>query len=368
MRDETRVIRSTLTAATAQEPVHAGPVFVSPFHLKGNSANEGYTYGRSHNPTWTELEQAIAGMEGAWAAVRVFGSGMAAIAGMFGALVGTGERVVLQGGAYFTARKLLLEVLQPLGVRVDVVAAEDLTKARTLAGARLVYVETPSNPRLEVVDVRALAAAAHGAGALLAVDNTTATPFGQRPLELGADVSVCSDSKAMGGHSDLLMGHVAVLDSALLAKIDRQRTLTGGIVGPMEAWLMLRSLATLPLRLKKSSANALAIAEFLSGREEVEEVLYPGLKAHGGHDVARAQMKEFGPVMAIGLKSREAAERFLTASELITEASSFGGISTTAERRARWGSDAVSEGFVRLSAGCEDVDDLIEDIGRALGI
>jgi len=196
------------------------------------------------------------------------------------------------------------------------------------------------------------------AGALVAVDNTTATPLGQKPLALGADLSVCSDSKSMCGHSDLLMGHVATRDAALLHKIDRQRTLTGGIAGPMEAWLALRSLATLPLRLERSSANALAIAEFLQRRSEVSNVLYPGLKSHPGHAIAAAQMSHFGAVLGFTLASKDAAERFLSSAQLITEATSFGGVTTSAERRARWGHDAI--------AGCEDIEDLLADMGQAL--
>jgi cystathionine gamma-lyase len=234
--------------------------------------------------------------------------------------------------------------------------------AAAVAGARLVWLETPSNPELEITDIAAAARLAHAAGAWVAVDNTTATPWLQKPLQLGADFSVCSDSKAMCGHSDLLLGHVAT-SPELISGIDRQRTLTGGIVGPMEAWLALRSLATLPLRLERSCANALAIAEFLSSRCEV---LYPGLKSHPGHAVAAAQMTHFGPVLSLTLESQKAAEEFLGRAELITQATSFGGISTSAERRGRWGHDAIAPGFIRLSAGCEDVEDLLADVEQAL--
>ena len=234
----------------------------------------------------------------------------------------------------------------------------------------MVWVETPANPRLEITDVRAVVAAAKAAGVVVAIDNTMATPLGQRPLELGADLSVCSDSKAMSGHHDLLMGHVATRDAELLAKVDRQRGLTGGIVGPMEAWLALRSLATLPLRLGRMSENAMAVAEFLSGRSEVREVLYAGLPGHPGHTIAREQMRwretGWGAVVSFELASKEAAMSFLAKAELVTEATSFGGVTTTAERRARWGHDGVAPGFIRLSVGCEDVGDLIEDMSRAL--
>ncbi|MEO6804213.1 MAG: PLP-dependent transferase, partial [Granulicella sp.] len=160
--------------------------------------------------------------------------------------------------------------------------------------------------------------------------------------------------------------HVSVKDAELLAKIDRWRTLTGGIVGPMEAWLALRSIATLPLRLERSCQNALRIAEFLAKRNEVEAVFYPGLKTHTGHAIAARQMRYFGAVLSFTLSSKAAADAFLSQATLVTEATSFGGVTTTAERRARWGSDAVPEGFIRMSVGCEAVEDLIEDIGQAL--
>ena len=367
MRESTRVIRGTLTEAVAGTPLHSGPVFASPFHLSGDPAGATYSYGRSHNPTWTELETAIAGLESQGEVeVRTFASGLAAVAAVFGALLKPGDKVVMQGNAYFAARQLLEELFAPMGVRVDYAPVAGLTDPATIEGAKLVWLETPSNPMLEVTDIRRAAEVAHAAGALVAVDNTTATPLGQKPLDLGADISVCSDSKAMCGHSDLLLGHVAVRDAELLRKIDRQRTLTGGIVGPMEAWLALRSLATLPLRLERSSANALRIAEFLGEREEVTEVWYPGLKLHPGYGIAKAQMTFFGPVLGFTLAGKDEADRFLQAAKLVTEATSFGGITTSAERRARWGHDEIAPGFIRFSAGCEDVEDLLEDIAQAL--
>ena len=372
MREATRVIRSTLTRAVPGEPLHPGPVFAAPFHVMGDPGATAYTYGRSHNPTWTELECAIGQMEVGEghepAKVRCFGSGMAAVAAAFGATLRAGDTVVLPAGMYFMARQLLEEVYVPAGVRIRTVPVAAMTEPAAVAGARLVWVETPSNPQLEVTEIAAVCRVAHEAGALVACDNTTATPLGQRPLEWGADLSVCSDSKAMSGGSDVLMGHVAMRDAELLAGVDRQRTLTGGVPGPMEAWLLLRSLATLPLRLAQSSANALALAEFLETRHEVSRVLYPGLRTHAGHGGAAVQMLHFGPVLSFTLRNREAAERFLAAAELITEATSFGGVATTAERRARWGHDEIAPGFIRLSAGCEDVADLLEDCERALAV
>jgi cystathionine gamma-lyase len=370
IKDSTRAARLALTPARAGDAVHAGPVFVSTFHSPGDPVATEYSYGRSHQPTWTALERAIGELEvdagNEPAGVRVFASGLSAVAAAFGAVLRAGEHVVVQAGCYFGVKQLLQELLAPSGVSVRIASGEELASPKTLAGARMVWLETPGNPELDIADVRAVVAAARQAGALVAVDNTTATPLGQRPLELGADLSVCSDSKAMCGHSDVLLGHVAVRDSELLQKIDRYRELTGGIAGPMEAWLALRSLATLPLRLERMSASALKVAEFLRSRDEVEHVLYPGLPTHLGHAVAAGQMRSFGPVLSFTLAGKQAAERFLSSAELITEATSFGGVTTTAERRARWGHDGVAPGFIRMSVGLEDAGDLIADMEQAL--
>ncbi len=369
MREATRIVRATLAEARPEEALHAGPVFASKFHLRGNAEGTGYTYGRSGNPTWTELEAAIGVLEGreggAAVGVRVFGSGVAAVAAVFGAVLRAGDTVVLQEGIYFGVRKLL-EEFGAWGVKVRRVAAGHLGTAEAVAGARLVWVETPSNPAMEVVDIFEVAEAAHAVGAVLAVDNSTATPLGQRPLDLGADLSVCSDSKVMGGHGDLVMGHVATRDEKLLAGVDRERTMRGGIAGPMEAWLLLRSLPELPLRLERMSTNAGMMAKFLEGQEGVADVRYPGLKGHPGYEVAAEQMRYFGPVLGFTLRDRAVAERFLAECELVTEATSFGGVATTAERRARWGGDAVAEGFIRMSLGVEDIEDLMKDVWGAL--
>jgi len=359
-----------LTKAATGRALHEGPVFVSTFHTLGEPDETKYSYGRSHQPTWTELERAIGEMEvdagHEPAGVRVFGSGLAAVASVFSAVVRPGDTVVVQQGCYFGARQLLKEMFVPQGVTLRMEAAQDLVRVESLQQARLVWVETPANPGMEIADVRAVVTAAKQAGALVAVDNTTATPLGQRPLELGADFSVCSDSKAMNGHSDVLLGHVACKDEELLRKVDLVRTLGGAIAGPMEAWLLQRSLPTLPLRLERMSASALAVAEFLSGRPEVKNVLYPGLRTHADHSVAAEQMQHFGPVLGFTLRDQGAAEAFLRNAELVTDATSFGGTTTMAERRGRWGGDAVPEGFIRMSVGLEDVRDLIEDFGRAL--
>jgi cystathionine gamma-lyase len=374
MRDSTKIIHSTLTRAVAGEPLHHGPVFAAPFHAPGDPSATPYTYARSHNPTWTALEKAIGEMESGQLAsgesyranALVFASGMAACTAVFGAVLRPGDAVVLPSNAYFTARILLQEYFAKMGIVLRMAPTAGNAQGELLAGARLLWLETPSNPGMEVCDIAILSEAAHRAGALVAVDNTTPTPLGQLPLALGADFSIASDSKSMTGHSDLLLGHVATRDLELLAKIDQWRTLTGGILGPMEAWLALRSIATLPLRLERSCDNAQRIAEFLTTRKEVVRVRYPGLHTHPGHEIAARQMRYFGAVLSFELRDRAAAETFLAKAQLLTEATSFGGVSTTAERRARWGGDAVGEGFIRMSIGCEAVEDLIEDLAQAL--
>ena len=369
MRETTRIIRSTLTEAKPGEPLHAGPVFAAPYHAPGDPANIPYTYARSHNPTWTELEKAIGQMESgevSSASAIVFSSGMAACAAVFGAVLRPGDVAVLPANAYYAARVLMQDYFVKMGITLRTAPTANNAQAAQLEGAKLLWIESPSNPTMEIADIAALSETAHRAGALVAVDNTTPTSLGQRPLALGADFSVASDTKAMTGHSDLLLGHVAVRDPELQAKLDQWRTLTGAVLGPMEAWLALRSIATLPLRLERACLNAQRIAEFLTTRQEVSAVLYPGLTQHPGHAIAKKQMRYFGPVVSFILRDKTTAEKFLSRVQLITDATSFGGITTTAERRARWGGDAIPEGFIRLSAGCEDIDDLLEDIAQGL--
>lgn len=379
MHDSTKIIRSTLTRAVPGEPLHPSPVFAAPYHTPGDPNDAPYSYARSHNPTWTALERMIGQMEsGQFAAghadagkpyrasALVFASGMAACSALFGAFLRPGDVAVLPGNAYFAVRQLMDAYFKQLGIIVRYAPTANDAQGEHLEGARLLWIETPSNPTMEICDIAALCDRAHKAGALVAVDNTTSTPLAQRPLSLGADFSVASDTKSMTGHSDILLGHVAARDRELLQKIDEWRTLVGGILGPMEAWLALRSIGTLPLRLERSSANAQRIAEYLATRPEVSNVFYPGLPTHPGHAIAARQMQYFGAVLSFTLADKAAAEAFFSKAKLVTEATSFGGTCTCAERRARWGGDSVPEGFIRLSAGIEHPDDLIEDIAQAL--
>ncbi len=368
MQPTTRLVRAGLPEPPAKvkpgAAIHPGPVFASAFAAPGEPSDSPYTYARFHNPTWHELENSLGTLEGGIA--RIFPSGMAATTAVFAALLRPGDVAVVPADSYHTTRALTRDFFSAFGIEIRLAHTANNAQAEMLNGASLLWIETPSNPGMAICDIRELAKEAHRHGAFVAVDNTTPTALSQQPLALGADISVASDTKSLTGHSDLLLGHVAARDPELIEKIDRWRTLSGSIVGPMEAWLALRSLVTLPLRLERQSQNALAIAEFLENRKEVTAVHYPGLPTHPAHALARNQMRFFGPVVSFELASRKAAENFLQHSQLLVEATSFGGMVSSAERRSRWGTDNVSEGFIRLSAGCEAVEDLLADLEQAL--
>jgi len=335
------------------EPFLPGPTFAAPYHLSGDPAESEFTYGRFDNPTWRAYERALGELEGGEA--LVFGSGMGAVATLLLALLEQGDRVVIPSDAYYTVRALTHELL-PYEVQEVPTATDAFVEAA--AGAKLVWVETPSNPGLDVVDIRAVAEASD---AILVVDNTLVTPLGQRPLELGADYVMGSASKALTGHSDLLLGYVAA--AAELEHVRAARSKLGTIAGPFEVWLAHRSLATLDVRLERQCANALRLAEAI---REHAPVRYPGLPDDPAHEAATRQMERFGPVLCFTLPDAAGADAFLAAAEMVTEATSFGGTRTTAERRARWGGDDVPEGYIRLSAGCEDTESLVGDVTRAL--
>ncbi|WP_433341186.1 cystathionine gamma-lyase [Streptomyces sp. CA-253872] len=362
----TRAVRAGLPEAARNEPTLPGPVFAAHFHLPGEVAGP-YTYGRDSNPTWTRLESAVSELESPdeEAGTLLFASGMAAISAVLFSQLRAGDTVVLPSDGY-QVLPLVREQLTAYGVTVRTAPTGEDAQLDALDGARLLWIESPSNPGLDICDIRRLVSAAHEKGVLVGVDNTLSTPLGQRPLDLGADFSVASDTKALTGHGDLLLGHVTTRDPALLEDVRRWRKIIGAIPGPMETWLAHRSLATLQLRLDRQNANALAVAEALRGRPEVSGLRYPGLPEDPAHKLATAQMLRYGTVLGFTLASREHAERFLAAAQLVEDATSFGGVRSTAERRRRWGGDAVAEGFVRFSAGAEDTEDLVADVLRAL--
>jgi cystathionine gamma-lyase len=363
----TRAVHAGLPAPAQGEPFLPGPTFAGPYHLAGDADSHRYGYQRYGNPTWTRYEAALSDLENGTAVV--FPSGMTAVTATLLELLSPGDVLVAPSDAYPGVRDVAAAHLVPMGVDVRLVPTDEHAIREALDGATLVWVEVPSNPALDVIDLAVLAADVHAAAALLAVDNTLATPLAQRPLDLGADISMSSATKALTGHSDLILGHAATRDPRHAEALEAWRSRSGTIPGPFEVWLAHRSLATLDVRLQRQCANALALAEFLSTDHRVSGVRYPGLPGHPGHDVAARQMDgRFGPVVGFELEDADAAHRFLGACELVAEATSFGGNHTTAERRARWGTDAVSEGFVRLSAGLEDPEDLIADIVRALDV
>ncbi|MGC4947557.1 cystathionine gamma-lyase [Streptomyces sp. DT224] len=364
--DGTRAVRAGLPEPRQYEPTLPGPVFAAHYHLSGEPTGP-YTYGRDGNPTWTRLEQAIGELEapGEDVETTVFASGMAAISAVLLSQARSGDAVVLPDDGY-QALPLLRDQLEAYGVEVRTAPTGGDAQLAVLEGAKLLWLETPSNPGLDVCDVRRLVEAAHAGGTLVAVDNTLATPLGQRPLELGADFSVASDTKGMTGHGDLLLGHVTCRAPELTAGVRRWRKIAGAIPGPMEAWLAHRSLATLELRIERQCANALALAEVLSKHQAVSGLRYPGLPTDPSYANAVRQMRRFGSVVSFVLGDRGTAERFLAALRLVEDATSFGGVRSTAERRGRWGGDAVPAGFIRFSVGAENAADLVADVEQAL--
>jgi cystathionine gamma-lyase len=360
--DSTRCVKAGLPPPSPGQPLLPGPVFASTYPLDpSGDVNAIDSYGRTHSATRRHLEAAIGELEGG--SCLVFATGMAAVSAVLLTVVGPGGHVVLPEDGYYKTRSWARAALAPLGVTVSAVPTAG--PYPDLSGVTLLVLESPSNPGLEVCDLAALAAAAHEAGALVAVDNTTATPLGQRPLDLGADIVMASATKALTGHSDLMLGYVATRSPELLGSLGSWRDSTGGIPGNFEAWLAHRSLATLDLRLGRQSENAAAVAAALAAHPAVRLVRWPGLPADPSHVVAARQMKRMPGVVTFELDSADAVARFVTASRLVVAATSFGGLHTTADRRAQWGDD-TSPGLVRLSCGIEDPADLVADITAAL--
>jgi cystathionine gamma-lyase len=361
---DTRIVHAGYRRTAEPGPFLNGPQFSSTYTSPGDPADHALTYGRFHNPTWTAWEDALRLLEGG--DVVAFASGMAAVSAVFGVTLRPGDTLVLASDCYYTVRRIAAGWLEAIGVKVRLVPTRDNAQLGALDGAKLLWIETPTNPMLDVCDIRALADAAASRGTLVAVDNTTATPYLQQPLALGATFVVASDAKAMSGHSDLILGHVGTADATMADALRLWRTQHGAIPGPMEVWLAHRSLPTLPLRLSRQCATAQELAAFLAARRDVAAVHYPGLPTHPGYTTAARQMRGFGSVVSFDLGSRSRAETFLGALTLVREATSFGGVHSIAERRARWGGDAVGEGFIRFSVGCEASEDVLADVDAGL--
>jgi cystathionine gamma-lyase len=338
-------------------PIHATSVF----HLPGEPDGSHF-YARNGNPTVEAVEAEIGILEDA--DVVCFPSGMAAIASVFYSVLRPGDTVLVPSDGYYNVRNLLNAQFVPIGVIVRTCPTANMAEA-DMTGCRLVQIETPANPGLAVCDIARVAERAKAAGALVMADNTTATPLCQRPLDLGADFSVLSDTKAMAGHSDVMCGHVATRNADLFEAVKTWRRLAGAIVGPFDAYLLHRGLETLEVRLARMNANALAVAEAVHGHAAVSTVHYPGLGNDPFHQVAKRQMNGFGPIVSFTLASQANVEQFISGCPLLSPATSFGGVHSSAERRARWGDD-VAEGFVRFAAGIEPTSDLVAAVTQAL--
>ncbi|ABK53197.1 Cys/Met metabolism pyridoxal-phosphate-dependent enzyme [Acidothermus cellulolyticus 11B] len=360
--DGTRVLTAGGMPGGQGTPLVPSPVFASTYVLHGEPAGP-YQYGRLTNPTWTAWEAALADLEGGPAIA--FASGIAAVTAVLATTLRPGDTMLMASDCYYATRRLAEEFLSDFGV-VTRWAPTGPEMAAQVAGARLVWIESPSNPGLDVCDIAELARRCRDEGALLAVDNTTATPLGQQPLLLGADFSVASDTKAMTGHSDIVLGHVACRTGELAERIRGWRNSTGAIPGPFETWLAHRSLATLDLRLARQADNARELAAMLAAHPAVRRVRYPWLPSDPAYPLAVRQMRRPGGLVSFELAGAAEAEAFLGALRLVTVATSFGGVHSTAERRARWGGDDVPPGFIRFSCGCEDAADLLADVEQAL--
>jgi methionine-gamma-lyase len=334
-------------------------------------------YIRYGNPNHTQVAEIIATLEGA-ARAMVTASGMGAVSTLALALLEAGDHVIVQRSVYPGTTTLTSELLARFGVSVDLVAQDTPEELESLLRpkTRLVFVETPSNPHLGITDLRRFAELAHGAGALLVADNTVATPLNQRPLTLGADLVWHSATKYLSGHSDVAAGAVAGSEE-LVERVWRTHLTLGSILGPFDAWLVLRGLRTLDVRMARHNENGDAVAHFLEGHPEIVSVYYPGLESHPGHDLAASQMSGFGGLVSfVARGGPQRADRVLDSLRLTTRAASLGSVHSLANRpAAMWSArrpdalgDAVNDALIRLSVGIEAKEDLIADMAQALTV
>ncbi|HZT14648.1 MAG TPA: cystathionine gamma-synthase [Gaiellaceae bacterium] len=374
MEFETRAIH------VGQDPDPATGAITTPIYQTSTFVQEavgvhkGYDYARVANPTRTALQTALASLENARHGVA-FSSGLGATTTLMH-LVDPGQRVVLIADVYGGVYRMTSQVYESKGYRFTYVPAAEFDErlADHLDGdVRMVWVETPSNPMLNVVDIRRAAEAAHAAGALLAVDNTFATPYLQRPLELGADAVVHSTTKYLAGHSDTVGGFVATNDDALAERLFFLQKSLGAVPGPFDAWLVLRGIKTLAVRMRQHCENARRVAELLDRHPAVERVLYPGLAAHPGHEVARRQMRDFGGMVSFLAASEREAVELVARTRLFRLAESLGGVESLIEHPARMTHASTADApfappanLVRLSVGIEAADDLLADLDAAL--
>jgi cystathionine gamma-synthase len=367
----------TLCVHAASKPDESTGAIAAPIHLSTTFERDvdgefrrGFKYARDLNPTRQALEHAMAAVEGGEAGLA-FASGQAATAAVFQALK-PGDHVLLPESVYYGTPKLVNEMFVPWGLQATSLAMNDLTAVRAAMrpNTRLIWIETPSNPLLTISDIAGIVAIAREARALVAVDNTWATPIGQRPLELGADISMHASTKYLGGHTDVMGGVlVARKDDDFFARVRIVQQTAGGIAAPFDSWLVHRGIKTLAWRVRAQTENAIAVTNFLAAHKAVSVVHYPGLKSHPGHDVAVRQMRLSGGMASFEVRGDRAVALAVAAKcRVFTRATSLGGAESLIEHRAsiEGPTTRAPEGLLRLSIGLEHPDDLIEDLERAL--
>jgi cystathionine beta-lyase/cystathionine gamma-synthase len=371
---ETRAIHD------GQEPDPATGALTVPIYQTSTFAQEsvgqhkGYEYARVSNPTRTALQLCLASLEGAEHGVA-FSSGLGAVTTVMH-LLNPGDRVVAVADVYGGVYRMFSQVYEPKGYEFDWVPAEELNAdpaARLDERTRILWLETPTNPLLNIVDIRACAESAHTAGALVVVDNTFASPYLQQPLALGADVVVHSTTKYLGGHSDLVGGFAATNDPTIAERLYFLQKSLGAVPGPFDCWLVLRGIKTLAVRMRQHSENARAVAAFLEEHPKVERVLYPGLASHPGHRIAAQQMRDFGGMVSFLAESEEEAVGLVARTKIWKLAESLGGVESLIEHPARMTHASTADApfaaprnLIRLSVGIESADDLIADLEAAL--
>ena len=371
---ETRAIHD------GQEPDPATGAVTVPIYQTSTFAQEavgqhkGYDYARVANPTRTALQICLASLESAEHGVA-FASGMAAVTTVMH-LVHPSERIVSVNDVYGGVYRLLSQVYEPKGYDVTFLSSEQINDGlgeHLDEKTRIVWLESPTNPLLNLIDIEAAAKAAHEVGAIVVVDNTFASPYLQRPLELGADIVLHSTTKYIGGHSDLTGGFVATNDPTIAERLYFLQKSLGAVPGPFDSWLALRGVKTLALRMERHSENGRRVAEYLHSHQAVEKVLYPGLPDHPGHKIAKRQMKDFGGMISFLVGSEEEAVELVARTKIWTLAESLGGVESLIEHPARMTHASTADApfatprnLVRLSVGIESVDDLIADLEAAL--
>jgi cystathionine gamma-lyase len=371
---ETRAIHEGQEPDPATGSVTVPIYQTSTFVQEAVGVHKGYDYARVANPTRTALQLCLASLESAEHGVA-FSSGMGAVTTVMH-LVHPNDRVVCVNDVYGGVYRLVSQVYEPKGYEFEFIGVDAINESLSEHlddRTRIVWLETPTNPMLNLVDIRTAAEAAHEAGAMVVVDNTFATPYLQRPLELGADIVLHSTTKYLGGHSDVVGGFVATNDPTVAERLYFLQKSLGAVPGPFDSWLVLRGLKTLAIRMRQHSENARRIAEYLSTHQAVETVLYPGLPDHPGHEIAKRQMDDFGGMISFLVESEEAAVELVARTKVWQLAESLGGVESLIEHPARMthastaeSSFAAPKNLVRLSVGIESVGDLIEDLEQAL--